>query len=94
MFDHLLTTSHARGTEWPWLTFFATLDGLSTLGSGEFPCTPERICSRDLPAAGAKRLRNVAYETAPASRPVPADFLRSPERWGNPGPGQRPSGSR
>jgi len=57
---------------------------LAVLSRGEFLCTPEQICSRDLLAAGASQLRNVADETAPPAAGTPADFLRSPERWGKP----------
>jgi len=64
---------------------------LAALARGEFLCTPEQICSRDLLAAGARKLRNVTDETATPAGPRPLTFCAHPNGGATPGLGNDPA---
>jgi len=64
---------------------------LAALSRGEFLCTPEQICSRNLTAAGARYLRNVADETASPAGPRPLTFCAHPSGGATPGLGNDPA---
>jgi len=91
MFDNLLTMRPDRQTEAQPCVFLRHRTMLVALSRGEFLCTPEQICSRDMPAAGARKLRNVADETAPPAGPRPLTFFAHPSCGATPGLGNDPA---
>ena len=91
MFDHLLTTRPDRKTKARPCTFWRRQTILAALARGEFLCTPEQICSRNLLTAGARHLRNVADETTLSATTRPLTFCAHPSGGANPDLGNDPT---